>query len=734
MAGLRKRRGAESAEPVQETQGEETTPAPKVKNRKETLASVVGESTIGAAIDTLKKNEAFTLPNNKGWVTLLLGVDTIGGLSAKTKNDEAKGSILQLINSDQIEIVETAELLQEEFMAIVPTPATLSRMGEFGLLTETATYAWGVLTPSADGSNLDVKAFGAVKDQETGKDIPNTVPSYAVASEVAGGRLSLAQAAPAAWEAAGGVAANAAPVEAQEALQEVEDASVEQEEAEVQEVAQEAPQEAPVVDPDDPESGIDYSDLDQEEPEEDRFNEDDPFEDEEPEVFAEEDLVEEPVEDAYSQYVEDHRDDVVTEEANRNTVARRFQNDELGLNIDLEDFETTFGTEAPVVSINIAEGATDWLGVQVAQLVHNSNASLAQLHRRHSEQLREAFVSTMGMHVENIEKEIAIDQPSSKYAALLTEARAEFDERKRNADSDVSAQRREINERFEADARAAGEQAAAHASAKHRAVNRPRVEREIAEVGLEVDRRNEQKFEHDKQEILRLRLREAKTRMDLGTTRVFGQLSELKAEQNEAEARALAEITAEIKEFIESHSKDDVARAQALAEELARTDAVSDLARKHQVELDALRAEHADRLRRAEADTVRVSEEASAALAARDVDWSHRLEKVNAERLGASEVVDKLTLQLQNLEPAIKASYEERIASLKEDRDSQRLELEQTNRFNKRTSRILVILIVLAVIAVGAVCLLLGYTWGGNAHSAASAAVTLVESGPPGLL
>ena len=92
--GRRNNRGSD-AESSTETEGVEVSSEdsdqpdgndqPKQKKRKpaELLSSVVNESAVGAAIDLLKQNEAFALPNGTAWVGLLLSVDEIGGLSQK---------------------------------------------------------------------------------------------------------------------------------------------------------------------------------------------------------------------------------------------------------------------------------------------------------------------------------------------------------------------------------------------------------------------------------------------------------------------------------------------------------------------------------------------------------------------------------------------------------------------------------------------------------------------------
>ncbi|MGW0583870.1 hypothetical protein ACWD25_50010, partial [Streptomyces sp. NPDC002920] len=100
------------------------------KKPDELLASVVRETAIPAAIELLRSNTRFVFPSGTAWVMLVLAADSVGGLSKRHGRDEAKGSIIELISSDQIRTVATAEMLEEEVFGIIPTDETLARMEE----------------------------------------------------------------------------------------------------------------------------------------------------------------------------------------------------------------------------------------------------------------------------------------------------------------------------------------------------------------------------------------------------------------------------------------------------------------------------------------------------------------------------------------------------------------------------------------------------------------------------
>jgi hypothetical protein len=151
MAMLTRKRAKEAAETAAPSGGD--APTKRKLRENERLRSVLKESTFGAAVETLEHNIRFRLTpdaaGNPRWLALLLRAEDIGGLSEKTKRDEAKGSLVQQIISDQIEAIATADMLDRECFAIVPSASTLERMGEYSLLTN-AQYYWVVFS-SAGG-------------------------------------------------------------------------------------------------------------------------------------------------------------------------------------------------------------------------------------------------------------------------------------------------------------------------------------------------------------------------------------------------------------------------------------------------------------------------------------------------------------------------------------------------------------------------------------------------------
>ena len=128
------------------------------------LASVVSESTPGAALELMRLNERFAFPELNAYVLLVLPtVGDFGGLSRRSK-DEARGTIINLINADNIHAVVTAELLADDALGIVPDAESLARMDEISLLTN-ARYLYGVACEDAETGEVKVFSVPPISEE-----------------------------------------------------------------------------------------------------------------------------------------------------------------------------------------------------------------------------------------------------------------------------------------------------------------------------------------------------------------------------------------------------------------------------------------------------------------------------------------------------------------------------------------------------------------------------------------
>ncbi|WP_026820062.1 hypothetical protein [Arthrobacter castelli] len=679
------------------------------KKPDELLASVVRETATAAAVELLRTNEPFIFPGGTGWVILTLEADAIGGLSKRHNRDEAKGSIIGLIESDQIQTVATTDMLAGETFGIIPTEDTLSRMEEYRLLTE-AEYSWAVLWQ--DGSRqLDYTIVAAA--------------DFAQALRVCAGTEDLKTAVgDAAWAEHSGEAGQAGPagdgqrqtepIAAAGADQSVDDGdplfddepetdtgAVDSDDGEVQPVFSDVVDEdagvaaeaagADSVDAaafDEP--SVDDGPGAEEVPfDEDPYVHDDGYDDDEDEDEDEEELDDEVL--------------VADQDQIREQIARRFLSDDLDLDIRLDEFNTVFNIGIPVVRIATPAGASQWLGDQIGQLTRQANASLEQLHDQGESTLRTEYIKLMALHVEQVTREVATDREGSRYKALNDRAEADHKQRLATKDEDVRTRHKEILEEFNTTAAAVGQQAAAQAEMQYKERNKARVAREQVEAVSEIEALAENTYSHTRQEILRVRRKDAASKMQVGQTRIMELLEDQHKANLDAERELMDSWTAQIERVIDDHRKDDISRAETLAEDQARTDQVNALKTSHQQALEDVKADQTQRQQHMDDELERVRHRAAEQMAERDEAWQHSLNLEKEKADSQARRVDDLLAQLENMGTSFKAQYETQVNDLTDEKRSMAEALEQSDVIHSRSNWMMSLLLVcLGLVMLGA--------------------------------
>ncbi|MEU2994179.1 hypothetical protein [Streptomyces sp. NPDC001758] len=667
------------------------------KKPDELLASVVRETAIPAAVELLRSNTQFVFPSGTAWVMLVLAADSIGGLSKRHGRDEAKGSIIELISSDQIRTVATAEMLEEEVFGIIPTDETLARMEEYSLLTG-ATYAWAVVWQKPSGDLL--------------VDLVNDA-TFAQARFVAAGTTSLEEAVgKKAWEEHSGLVAEAGATAPAVLGEDEGDAifdGIPGDEGAAEGLDDE-PLFSDVVDADE---GADASMLG-----EDAAGIDDAGAvsvESEPDYDGDEVAGYEGFDETDAGYgvegdYQEAGDTVLlADQAQvRDVIARRFLSEELDLDVRLDEFNATFAIGAPVVQIAVPEGATEWLGDQVAQLNRQANADLMQLRSAHEDELRALYVNLMSAHTEQVIRDVATDRAGSRYKLLKDAAEAEHQQRQTEKDEKIRARRAEIAKDYESQASKVAQQAALSAELQYKERNRSKMEREQTDSIAGIERDIEDTHAHNQQEILRVRRSDATLKMQTGQTRIFEVLAEQQSKYLAAEEERLNQWKSEIQRIVDDNRKADIAQSEALAEHLRTTDEIGALRREQQDLLESVRSEHADRIRRMEDELERNRKDAITQMTARDAEWQRNLdlekEKTNSQ---VARVTDLLQ-QLSTVEDSVARRYEVRLAEMQADKESYANELARASEMQSRSNKILVVMIVTLSLLMGAAGFIVG--------------------------
>lgn len=696
--------------------GAKTAVKERRKKPDELLSSVVSETPVPPVLELLRANPRFAFPSGNAWVALLLEAEAIGGLSKRQHRDQDKGSIIELISSDQIHVIATADMLAEEVFAIVPDAESLSRMEEYSLLTE-APYKWAVIW--TESGEL------VVQDVEPGpeQDGSPAMPMFEKAAAVLRGSLPLHEAVGAqVWEAHSGSAyPGDDPIEGEPYPQY----------APARGAADD--QDAPVF-TDDPAFG----DGDGYEDEAPVFTDDDApiFTDETMAHPVDEPGIEDPddlegsgpvfTEDDHEAYDEDLAyaeadqdleglgdelvptfEPVADADTARSLIARRFLDEELDLQVGLEEFNTTFAIGTPQIAIELPAGASAWLGDQIEALSRSANAELALRRQKHDDELRALYVNLMSTHIEAVLRDVSIEGDGGNYKEVTNYVKAQHEERLAGKDEAIRARRKEISAEYDKNAKMMAEQAARAAEAQYRERNRTKMEREQLEAVTEIERDLEGRYTHSMAELLKVRRRHAQVKVQNGQTRIFEVLATKRTELMEDEEELLRAWEARITKVIEDNRAADVAQAQTLA----TFDQMAALRADHESNIEAMRAEHARRQAELENELERASANAANQIAARDDEWNHVLGLEQRKVAEQAERIEELMNRLHSARQEAGAEHLATIAGLKADKESFAQELEMASVVQSRATKVMALLMIaLALVCLG-VGILLGVVW-----------------------
>lgn len=675
------------------------TAARRKKERKkkpdELLSSVVHETATAGVVDLLQKNEKFAFPSGTAWVMLGLSSEAVGGLNRRQSRDEAKGSIIKLIENDAIETVATAEMLAEEVFGIIPSVSTLQRMDEYSLLTE-AEYSWAVVWETGEG-DLHVEFVGDATFPQTQQVAADTLSlEQAVGRQAWADHSGLSGANPTDPAASDPTQATdvvdtpadedgdeifASPNEDASPTDDDDDAPVFDALAADEEPDFEDPEPEPIGEP----APASEAPVATENPRDEGFGID--------EIDEDDTAVDEPmpVEAAEEVYADD-------QETVRNGLARRFLPEDLDLGIRLDEFNRTFSIGAPAVQLEVPEGASEWLGDQVAQLSRQANADLAGLRYQHEDELRALYVNLMSTHIEQVIRVLATDREDSRYKQLMDSIEAKHAERVSEKDEKVRKAKARIVADYEEHVKVLAEKAAKDAEAHYRERNKARVERHQADAVVEIDQEMSNAHTHDLQEILRIRRNDASLKLQVGQTQIFKVLAERQNENLTAEQDRLDRWKDEVGRIVADHRGDDIARTEALAEQLARTDELAAARSEHAAALEAQRAEHADRIRRSEDELDLARQEAITRIKERDAEWDKDLSVERAKTETLTKQVQDLREENAVIETRATEFADRRLQAVMADRDAADKNLERFAVLQRHASWLILSIIVGVVI------------------------------------
>lgn len=740
LFGKKDKAAADGGGAIEETQAAAPAQAPAVDARaaKDSLTLVIDETEPGAALDIIRQNTEWLLPNGIG-VILALPVDAsiedggIGGLGkVSSKGNEDKGSILQRIADDKIQVCATEDMLRHNILGVIPTLASLGPdgMGEYTLF-DRAKFLLTSVTPRPDGTLETVPVHF---DEATGLiEVPDgdiDTVTLAQAQEIAAGSVTLASLIPTLWKRLGGDEVEAEAVEEaapEEAHEEAAPAAPTLPPTAAQNESVEAVENLPHFDPDDIPDELMVDELPSDEGLYDEDDEDEnPFDDIEeapasaphvPTQTEEVEVAPEPVAPV------DER--VFNKDAVRTAVARRFLDDSLDFAVDMTPFETLLGYEVDTpaqFSLDHLDSA-NWLDSQIKMLSQQANTVLADQRRRDIEELRNLFFSLVSRTGDEISSQMSIDEDADNTWAK-TMAEVNGNETKALADlSEISEkQNAALADQYQREREAFIQARIGEERVRYDERHKPALTRQMDDMEASIRLDIESDYEARRYEILCARKTSARGAFDAAITKVMDHLIEKRAEQVQREAELIEKFRVEMSDFLDENRKEDIARTQALQEQLSRQNIVEEKSAEFAAREQELHEQIARERDEAHKRVLAAQDEANKVLERMRQENAAQLAQARAEIDRANERVKEEAERVGVVRDEIARQFQSQVESLQTDKQLLMDQMDRENLVAKRANRLYIALAVLVALAFLALGVIIGMLVHGGAGSSAHAA------------
>lgn len=676
--------------------------AAKQKNRKKAgLFQVLNESVPATVEEELKENKAFIhhSPDGDKYVGLLFHVADIGGLDKKSRKIEAKGSLIEAINSGNLKTVITPELMEAEQIVFIPDMTTLNSMLEYSLL---------------DAS------------PETGKPI-----SYDLVYVNVGDKISVT------------------PVEPEMAMtfkevctfllddEGVVDTLFETEEEDepeadaFDETFGDDDSSEPAVSADDEIDDIDDIDDISDSSSTDDFDDnidslDDNIDDIDDidnidnidDVDAAVDSYDESGSDDYDSSVDPYGNDgyddtqmnqepeeqetEVPNEWMDTVVTRQFYSDDLGLEITTEPFDAQFLQGNGFVPFD-ENRPSGWLNDQLNEMARQANAEMDRMHTSNLFLMRERYFKLMSKHADRIQKDLDAQDERTQYGQIMRSLNDARDQEFENVNARATRKKEELEAAFKRKLQEVGQDAARAAQHQYRDRYGKQHEEELFHLVDTIKASVEDEYHDAVHEVNERRRMEASKLLDLGITEVLDEVSDLYMAALTEENIRYKELEEGMKAFVDDNRRNDISRTNTLAEEL-----------RQKQKADVVLAEQTEKIRNLQAgfDAERSSLQSEIETIRKDnatrIDEikSHSDEVLARERERVADLqkqIEVLRDQNEKIYDKAKSECEHQITEKQDEILALHNRLGEAAVLQKRTSRIATYLVIaIAICAVGA--------------------------------
>lgn len=682
-----------------------STPVKTGRKKKGGMADLFAETVPEQILDEFSSNEPFIVTRNgeTQYVGILIKAEDMGGLDKKSSGKDAdKGQLVQQLNSGVIAAYFTQQLLQDEEIVIIPNATSMANIEEFGMVKSIPWYFVYVNT-DGDIEKTDVETgFDDISNILKGNySIADKLDDVSVGDATEDSDVSDDESTADANDNVGG--------SSDEYNAPYEDEIMSEDEYEAQEghikseydgnddssyqddtsVYQDNDYDYGVG-PDD--YGTEYSDEYSQNYGDDDYNEYDEFAEGVPAP-----MTDVPLDDGIE----------ITQEQVQEAIIRKFYSDELGLEVSTDPFDSQFihGNELARFDENRPEG---WLNNYLNEMCRNANVELQQMHAANLYKMKEYYLEAMAKHCEAIQKELDILDPSTVYGQQAELIRKDMIEDKNKIDDKIAMRKMEINQEWEAKLAEVADAAAQDAKNRYRDRYGRQHDQDLLQIGPMIRDEVEMNYQMSLRDMNQRRRNEALKRLDYSVNETLAEVASMYLSLLEEEHNRHKQLEEEIKEYLDDNRKDDVARSEALAEELRQSQKADAVIAEYTEKLKGMSAEFESKRMSMQSDLERMARENELAVQAKEDEWRKKYNESEKIRDDQSSEINSLLDKYTTLDAQKTQEFSSRINELKNEKDSWEDKCNHIVAANKHTNTATIFLTVIAVIAALAIGFIAG--------------------------
>ena len=661
----------------------------KKRNKKNIYSSLFNETVWETVIDSLRSNDLMRISfnGNEYYICLVLDLKALG-IDKKSKKDEMKGSFLEAVKSGRIETIVDDELLDEGLILIIPTATNILAMEEWSMLTnnpyelcrvnasgdkellsQTVTYqeVRNILT-----NDINIMDSGLLDEKFYDKQASNTIDDDIVDDDIVDDVVD---------DVADDLVSDntfATDMGGFDDLSEFED---DEEGISYPSQAQTVPD---MVSPQNMQPQSDFENVNQVTPQVDALN-----------VAMAEPQTKEAV--------------FVPENISDTLYTRKFYSDDLGLEVNLNAFNSQFMTPDIAVYRPFSETREkSWLNDNLNELSRQANCELQALREQHLFSLKNYYFKLLSNQCDNIVEELNIHNDTTSFGALYANAKATRDNELNNVDGTIAEKRKELEQAWSNKVEEVGLLAARNAMSDYKNRYGFHHDELMANVERDVKASITADFNDTVHEMLIRRKAEASVLLDLATTETLNEITDMFGEMLKEENMVKDRFNRKIEDFAEENRKNEVFRVETINKELSQRQEADLVLAQQTSKIQAMSDEYNRRKMELTEELSRLRVENKEKLEAMKFETENQIRFANEEKANMQKRYDSLLEKFENMDAEKDSQYKSRILEKENEVKSWKARSKHIEEVHKRSSKLMTFMFI----AVAIMCAVFGFVAG----------------------